>query len=402
MSIQSGAFVTENEHPMTTQRYGKNSRGWRSGTLISLCFVLNLFCAPQLSAQQTEDLEDIKAQIEQTQAQIEKNKATALALEQELKASEIAISQTARALADTQNDLAANRKQQAELTERQRDLQTAIKQQQGQLAAQIKSAYMAGNYDYAKMLFNQQDAAKFERVLSYYNYISDARRESIESFRETVQELETVNQQLSQQITQLNSLLLEQKQQTDQLNQQQAGRQSTLTKINRTIRSDAQRVEQLQASAQELLRAIEQARIAAQQRPTELDGLTQSKGQLAMPAAGRFRRLFGDRRQGQVRWTGVIIEGNEGSPINAVYQGRVLYADWLKGFGLVTILDHGDGFMSVYGHSQALLTQPGDTVDSGQTIGLVGRSGGQASPNLYFEIRHKGKALNPSAWLKWR
>jgi len=368
------------------------------GSIFSLCIGV---CGLSFG-QQSEELDDIQAKIQQTQAQIDKNKAAAQALEQTLKQAELAISQTSRALAKTQDELVGNRQQQETLLDRQKALQAGIRQQQGQLAAQIKSAYLTGNYDYAKMLLNQEDAAKFERIVSYYQYVSEARRATIETFRTSVKELESVNRQLESKITQLNGLLLEQQQQTQQLNSQQNQRQVTLSKLNNTIRSDAQRVEQLQASADALLRALEQAREAAQQKPTELDGLAKSKGKLQMPAEGRFRRLFGDRRQGQVRWTGVIIEGNEGSAINAVYQGRVLYADWLKGFGLVTILDHGDGFMSVYGHSQALLTQLGDTVSAGQTIGLVGRSGGQASPNLYFEIRHKGKALNPSAWLKWR
>lgn len=365
--------------------------------MLSLCLSIS---RPSF-AQQSEELDKIQAKIQQTQAQLDKNKAAAQVLEQALKQAELAISQTSRALAKTQRELTQNRQQQKALIERQQDLHKAIKQQQEQLAAQIKSAYLTGNYDYAKMLLNQEDAAKFERVVSYYQYVSQARRATIETFRSSVKELASVNEQLESQITQLNRLSLEQQQQTKKLNGQQTQRQNTLSRLNKTIRSDAQRVEQLQASAQALSVVLEQARQAAQQKPTQLDGLTKSKGELQMPAEGRFRRLFGDRRQGQVRWTGVIIEGNEGSQINAVYQGRVLYSDWLKGFGLVTILDHGDGFMSVYGHSQALLTQLGDTVTAGQTIGLVGRSGGQPSPNLYFEIRHKGKALNPSAWLKW-
>lgn len=373
-----------------------------NGVLLIVGMIVCLLVSNTSYSQQSEELDDIQEKIQQTQAQIEKNQAAAQALEQELKQAELAISTTARALASTQRQLSSNRQEQTKLVTRQDELETAIKQQQGQLSAQIKSAYLAGNYDYAKMLLNQQDAAKFERVVSYYQYVSEARRNAIEAFRGNVKELESVNQQLETQITQLNSLLLDQQQQTEQLTVQQNSRQATLSKLNTAIRSDAQRVEQLQASATALLNAIEQAQLTAQQRPTQLDGLSKSKGRLQMPAEGRFRRLFGDRRQGQVRWSGVIIEGNEGSQINAVYQGRVLYADWLKGFGLVTILDHGDGFMSVYGHSQALLTQLGDTVSAGQTIGLVGRSGGQASPNLYFEIRHKGKALNPSAWLKWR
>ncbi len=370
--------------------------------LMTSVFLVGVMFTHVHAQQDEKELEQIEQQIQRTQAQLEEKQAQAERLERQLEQAEVAISRATRALSKTDQSLRENRAQQQSLIQQQTDVENKIAQQQTQLAAQIKSAFLAGNYDYAKMLLNQQNAAKFERVLSYYQYISRARRTSIEGFRQHIETLESIKRELADTISELNELLEQQQEQQQELTSQQQQRESTLTALSRSIRTDADRIEQLEASAEALKRAIEQARLAAQRQPTTLDGLTSVKGRLDMPAEGRFRRLFGDRRQGQVRWTGVIIEGSEGSPIQAVYQGRVLYADWLKGFGLVTILDHGEGYMSVYGHSQALLTQPGDTVVAGQTIGLVGRSGGQASPNLYFEIRHKGKALNPSAWLDWR
>jgi septal ring factor EnvC (AmiA/AmiB activator) len=163
-------------------------------------------------------------------------------------------------------------------------------------------------------------------------------------------------------------------------------------------------IEQAEIDAQQR----EQARIAQREQRKEqqtarqsvsLDGLAKFKGRLRKPADGKVRKLFGKRRQGQVRWKGIVINSAEGSPVQAVQNGKVLYADWLKGFGLVTIVDHGNGYMTVYGRNQALLKQAGDVVIEGETIGLVGSSGGQSSPGLYFEIRLKGKALNPSSWL---
>jgi septal ring factor EnvC (AmiA/AmiB activator) len=130
-----------------------------------------------------------------------------------------------------------------------------------------------------------------------------------------------------------------------------------------------------------------------------MNGLAKRKGKLPAPVKGRIRHLFGSRRQGQVSWKGIVIDGAEGDPVNTIAPGRVLYADWLRGFGLVAIVDHGEGYMSVYGRNQALLKNVGDSVIAGDTISLVGNSGGQAQPGLYFEIRHKGKALNPSQWL---
>ena len=127
--------------------------------------------------------------------------------------------------------------------------------------------------------------------------------------------------------------------------------------------------------------------------------MTDKKKALLVPASGRIERLFGKRRQGQVRWKGIVINAKSGAPVVAVADGVVLYSDWLKGFGLVTIVDHGKGYMTVYGRNQALLRKVGDVVVAGDTISLVGNSGGQVRAGLYFEIRHKGKALNPTAWL---
>ncbi|MDB2331609.1 peptidoglycan DD-metalloendopeptidase family protein, partial [Alteromonas sp.] len=183
----------------------------------------------------------------------------------------------------------------------------------------------------------------------------------------------------------------------------QSDRKNTLKKINRTIASESQRIAVLLENEKSLLDAIEVARLAAlraaENAQISLNGLAKSKGKLTSPVEGRMRKLFGSRRQGQVRWKGVIFDGAEGDPVISIAPGRVLYADWLRGFGLVAIVDHGEGYMTVYGHNQALLKQAGDDIREGERLALVGRSGGQEYPNLYFEIRHKGKALNPSSWL---
>jgi septal ring factor EnvC (AmiA/AmiB activator) len=263
---------------------------------------------------------------------------------------------------------------------------------------------MAGNYDFAKMFFNQDDAGRFERTLTYYNYLNKARQDEIGKFRALVFELEQLNIKLVDKTERLEGLLVTQKQQSSQLREQQTSRHQKLKQLDRQIKSDTARVAQLQQEERSLMNAIEQAEIDARSRIRDEDvvlvGLAPSKGKLTRPASGQIQQLFGKRRQGQVLWKGIVVNSSEGSPVRAVYDGKVLYADWLKGFGLVTIVDHGEGYMTVYGRNQALLKQPGDSVLQGETIGLVGSSGGQMSSGLYFEIRHKGKALNPRSWLK--
>ena len=352
---------------------------------------------------QKEKLAELQAELRARQQVLENSRASAQELEGVLKASELEIAKVAKALSTTRQALKNVEQEQAKLEAEQEGLKTAIRKQQSLLSSQLKSAFMAGHYDYAKMLFYQDDARTFERVITYYQYVAKARQKEIESFRSNVARLEEVNAELSEKALSLAALKDEQESQRAVLLTRQDDRKATLKKINKTIASENQRIASLQADEKALKDAIEAARIAAERAAREaevsMDGLAKLKGKLAAPVKGRIRNLFGSRRQGQVSWKGIVIDGAEGDPVASIAPGKVLYADWLRGFGLVAIVDHGEGYMSVYGHNQALLKQAGDDVRRGERIALVGRSGGQEYPNLYFEIRHKGKALNPSAWL---
>ena len=352
---------------------------------------------------QKEKLAELQAELRARQQVLENNRASAQELENVLKASELEIAKVAKALSSTRQSLKNIEQEQAKLEEEQEGLKTAIRKQQSLLSSQLKSAFMAGHYDYAKMLFYQDDARTFERVITYYQYVAKARQKEIESFRGNVARLEEVNAELSEKALSLAALKDEQEGQRAVLITRQDDSKATLKKINKTIASENQRIASLQADEKALKGAIEAARIAAERaaRAAEfsMNGLAKLKGKLPAPVKGRIRHLFGSRRQGQVSWKGIVIDGAEGDPVNSIAPGKVLYADWLRGFGLVAIVDHGEGYMSVYGHNQALLKQAGDDVRQGERIALVGRSGGQEYPNLYFEIRHKGKALNPKPWL---
>ena len=376
--------------------------------LLCLNILLSGLFSETLYAQQSDELEAIQQQIKNKQQQIQTQLAKAKNLSGLLKKAELEIGTTAQALNRSQGKLSNNQREQQQLNIQQKSIKKQLDLQQTILAKQLRSAFMTGNYDYAKMLLNQQDAAKFERSITYYQYLNKARKSQIDGFRALVKQLQQVDQDLLEKQQELEQLQVAQKLQKSRLSQQQSSRKNTLEQIQAAIQSDAARIELLQLNEQNLLVALESARQEAQEqeqdqeqrRPESLEGLSKYKGKLLLPTKGRLRRLFGDRRQGQVRWKGVLINGNAGSPVVAIHHGKVLYADWLRGFGLVTVLDHGDGYMSLYGHNQALLRQAGDTVEAGEAIALVGQSGGLSNPNLYFEIRHKGKPVNPSKWLK--
>ncbi len=367
-------------------------------------FMLAILLAPAGMAQQSEQdrLEQLQQQIRAKQQEIANQQSTANELEQQLKQAELDIARIVTALNKTRESLSSNQQQLDSLQKQQQELIELQRAQQGALASQLRSAYINGRHDYAKMLLNQEQAGKFERLITYYQYLNQARAEEIAKHRQLVTQIQNVADSLAKKQLELAELEAQQRQQQNALQQQQVTRQATLNQLNSKIASATSQVERLQANEQALISAIEEAQRQAELADAStqpLDGLASVKGDLINPTDGRMQRLFGKRRQGQVRWKGVLISGREGSPVRAVHQGRVLYADWVKGFGLVTVLDHGEGYMSLYGHNQALLKSAGDVVRGGETIALVGQSGGQDGPSLYFEIRHKGKALNPSSWI---
>ena len=368
--------------------------------VVAGCMLLLLSSVAQ--AQDSDDAEKelaaLQEELKARQQALLNSRASAEELQAVLAESEKQIGAVAGKLNTTRKALAENKQQQASLTRRQAELREAIGQQQSMLAGQLKSAFIAGHYDYAKMIFYQQDAARFERIITYYKYLNQARQANITQFTATVTELESVTASLQQKASELNQLQADQQQQQNELVARQQDRQQTLKQLNAKIAGEETRIAQLREAEQALVEAIERAQRMSQ-IPQKLTGLASDKGRLLKPADGSVRKLFGKRRQGQVRWKGIMIDGREGSAVKAIAHGRVVYSDWLRGFGLVTIIEHGDGFMTVYGHNQALLRQAGESVVKGETVALLGQSGGQNSPNLYFEIRHKGKAVNPADWL---
>lgn len=363
--------------------------------------MLAVLCLPTTAQEKTEqELIELQTQIQSKKATLQQKLKAAEALQNQLKNAELEISKLTKASIISRQELKLVEDEKRSLTKRRSSLLDQKEQQETLLASQIRSAYMAGNHDYTKMLLNQENAGKFERLLVYYRYLNQARQEQIDSYTSLITELQEIETSLAEQESKLLALQQQQETQRQQLQLQQQSRETTLQTLQSTINSDAEQIEQLQINEQQLAQAINDAIAAVEHKSTiKLTGLASVKGKLPIPVDGRYQRLFGKRRQGQVRWKGVIFDSSNGRPVSAVHQGKVLYADWLKGLGLVTVIDHGDGFMSLYGHNQALLRNVGDVVDAGETIALVGQSGGRPRPGLYFELRHKGQAINPSNWL---
>jgi septal ring factor EnvC (AmiA/AmiB activator) len=360
----------------------------------------SVFFVSNAKAQERSDLESIQKQIKNKQAQISQQLEAAKKLQDNLKVVELQIAKSAKKLNKTEISLDKNQQQLSTLRKQQKAYLASLEQQKLVLAKQIRSAYMTGNYDFAKMLLNQQDAANFERTITYYQYLNKARKSQIDSFNLLVKDLQKVNAKLIDNQSELEQLKSKQLEQQHALKVNQTEREGTLIALQNAIESEEAKIAQLQMNEKNLLEALTRAQQQVDKQDITLSGLSALKGLLLMPAEGNLRKMFGRFRQGQIKWKGVVINGTAGDSVVAIHHAKVLYSDWLRGFGLVTVLDHGDGFMSLYGHNQALLKQAGEAVQAGEAIALLGQSGGQSRPNLYFEIRHKGRPINPVSWLK--
>lgn len=349
--------------------------------------------------QRETDLKHIQSQINQQEKSIQNTNKQRSKLQKLLKKDELAIATIAKKLNSTQEKLSDIDKDLIQIKQKQKQLQEQKLTQQKILSKQIASAYINGDHDYTKMLLNQQNPAVIERNIVYYQYLNKARTNAIENLKITEKKLSDLSQKELQRKTALTELVSTQKHQVNSLNQEQIQRERTLKQLNRTLTSKSEQIEQLQIEEASIKELIKRA-LAESKNTFKMDGLARKREKLAWPTKGKLIDYFGTNRAGGVKWKGVLISAPEGEIIKSIAAGKVIYADWLRGFGMVIVIDHGKGYMSLYGHAQALLKTVGDKIKAGESIALVGRSGGQLNPSLYFEIRHKGQAINPAMYCR--
>lgn len=364
----------------------------------SLCFSLLVNFA--VSADDNKKLEQVQAKIKQQRLAIEQNLAEKDDIEALFKSTELKVAEVALAIRKVNNQVAEVDGKIKQLEQEQRQLLKEKKKQQKLLAELVRTAYLSGRHNYTKLLLNQDDPAKLERLITYYKSLNEARVEELETIEKVLKRLAEIEQELSTKRSELLDLKAAQQQQKQQLAKSQTARKSALRKLNASIKTDKNRLKRLEQSETRLANAIAKAQQEAKRAPENLAGLYNLKKKLKWPTTGRISKRFGQRRSGALRWKGVLMSANLGNRVNAIAEGIVLYSDWLKGFGWVTVIDHGKGYMSLYGHNQALLKSVGDYVEKNEPVALVGQSGGQASSSLYFEIRYKGKTVDPARWCR--
>ncbi|WP_432460762.1 MULTISPECIES: murein hydrolase activator EnvC family protein [unclassified Agarivorans] len=366
-----------------------------------------LLLSPQLAANQQQQLIDVQQQLKQQQQQLTQRKTQITKAQQQLRQQELALADSNQQLRSLNLQLAESKAQQQHIQANMQGLEQQLQQQQQALKAQLKSAYQAGHSDYLKMLLNQQDPARLERMLQYYHYLAKARREALVAVADKQLELSQAQLQLNENRQQLAQLLAQQQQQQQQYQKQQRQRKQQLQQLNQLQSSEKSRLEQLQINEQHLQQLIsqqieQQQQLALKQHldKAPLLGLSKTKGKLPWPLKGKVLHRYNSQNQGQTRWQGMVIDSHPGTEIKAIAPGNVVFADWLRGYGLVVAIDHGKQYLSLYGYNQSLNATIGQRVNTGETIAYAGNSGGQSTNALFFQIRYQGQTQDPQKWLE--
>ena len=365
------------------------------GCALLYCFSYDSALAQQ---QQEQELAKLQQQIQLTERELKQQQQQLEKAEQQLQRSDRELAAASAAVRDTEQQRQQLAGQEIKLNADKISLEQKLAEQEKLLSAQLKSAYSLGQHDYSRMLLNQQDASKLERVLSYYQYFNRARVTQLQQLNKTLSQLQQVLAELVDKQKQLADTLRTLTQQQQQLQTAKDSQQRALAELQATLTQQGRQLDYLRQNEASLQATLEELRKRALSN-RELTGLGKQKGKLNWPLQGALLQRFGQRWQGGMSSRGILIQSSEGETVQAIADGQVIYADWLKGYGWVIVLDHGEGYMSLYGHNQNLLKQPGARINAGEAIALAGMSGGQASAGLYFEIRNKGEAVNPLQWL---
>lgn len=321
-----------------------------------------------------------------------------------LRAAEVEIAAATRKLAELRADVKTQQATQRSLSQDTKRAHGRLAAEKDALAEQVRASYMTGREELFKLLLSQESPAALGRMLVYFDYYNRARTARIGAVAGELAKLGELERQTAAVEAELAALETAQGREVAALERSRDERRAAVAKLDAEIRDGNAAVAKLRAEEERLADLVKRLREALADFPVDADEpFAKSKGKLAWPVQGRVVADYGQPREaGSLRWTGVLLEAAAGTPVRAVHHGRVAFADWLQGLGLLVIIDHGGGYMSLYGHNEALLKESGDWVEPGEPIAQVGDTGGQARAGLYFEIRSKGEPVNPNPWMAKR
>jgi septal ring factor EnvC (AmiA/AmiB activator) len=378
---------------------------FRRGLLIlSMVFLFAYEAPAQTVTKQHEaenQLKQIQAEIGLLQKELQESRADHKTEQARLRELDLRIQSANLELRALERKRKSHLAELAALQKQKSEYLFSLGQRREQLAEQIRASYRLGRQSRLKLVLNQDSPAQLGRMMAYYDYINRAQVERISDLRKALHALEVMQESIDAELIRLQDVQKEQGLVLEQLDEQRNDRRLLLAELAGQIRSDESRLQELQRNRQDLETLIARLANALADIPADLGqhlGVASRKGRLPMPVKGPVKHAFGQTRTGGLRWQGWLIEAKAGQDVIAVAYGRVAFADWLRGYGLLVIIDHGEGFMSLYGHNESLLHEVGDWVEPGETISVVGMAAG-SNQGLYFELRKEGKAIDPAAWL---
>lgn len=354
-----------------------------------------------------KELEAVRDEIAGVEADISAREQDREALQQQLRDISVQISENQKQLRTLEQQIAMQDARIRELESRQ---EVASEQQQAELEAlyqQLRAAYINAQPGYLQMMLNQQSPTELVRFNEYYRYFHQARRQQIEDINAQLAAISEEQKALYQAQKKLDDLYQEQQAAQQQLKSQTAKREETVASLNQQIRSKQAHLSDLQQQEKDLQALIESLRREAEKAPTSPETVKPSQpfasltGKLPWPVKGRIIADYGSSRNvGKLSWRGILIASEVGRDVQATAPGNIVFSDWMRGFGLLLIVDHGDGYMTLYGNNDSLLKATGESVKLGEVIARSGNQGVKQQAGVYFEIRHQGQPADPKKWLQ--
>ncbi|MEZ8102198.1 murein hydrolase activator EnvC family protein [Vibrio bivalvicida] len=361
---------------------------------LALGLMLSAYSIAPSYAANNNELKGVSGEISRQKQSLSSQKKKLDSLQKSLKSQEITINRLEKEIKETKASLNHTNKNIANLKSKVDQLKQNKKAQSDKLAELIQTYYVTQRAKASSNILNQ--GVEEDRISQYFQHLAKERATTIAELEKTAEELDDSREQLGLEKQQITSLLNQQTKKRDQLTKTQSNRKGTVSQIRSSISNDKVYLSELQRNETRLKAEIAKA---AKRNAVPMDGLARKKGKLPWPLKGRVLHNYGSRQTGQINWKGMVINANYGQSVKAVYSGTVVFADYLRGYGLVILLDHGKGDMTLYGFNQSLLKKEGDKVTAGESIALAGDTGGQPRPSLYFEIRRNSKTQNPKSWL---
>jgi murein hydrolase activator len=347
------------------------------------------------------ELRQVRTRIEAIRKQIHADAERRDALSGQLKQADLEIQSARERLSSVRGRRIESEQKLAGLRNEQAETQRTVASEREELGAELTVAYMNGRQEQLKLLLNQRDPAAVGRMMAYYGYFGRARAERITSITEHLAHLELLGESIATETARLRELEAENQRDVKALAGARERRAQTLAEVQAKLRTRNDQLAKLQSDAQALEKLVEQLRRAIEEFPELAEQPFQRvRGKLPWPVKGSLLAKYGQLRAGgPMKWQGVVIAAERGAQVRSPYYGRVVYADWLPGLGLLIVLDHGGGYMSLYGHNEQVYRRVGDRVAPGDALAAVGEAAGLGRPGLYLEIRKGKQTLDPQDWL---